>query len=275
MFHRLHSLWQYIFRKNCLDRELDEELQAYVEMVSDEKMRQGMSREEAYRDARREIGGIDGVKQSVRDVRIGVSMEKLLQDIRYGFRVFIKNPSFSLVAVATLALGIGANTVIYTLVDSILLQPLPYEHQGRLMRITATTGPAYPKGWIRILGENSKAFSSLAGFDADTEYNVSDSELPDRVFGARITTNAFDTQGIHPALGEFFSAQDAIAGQDHDVVLSYGYWRQHFGGAPNALGRTIRIEGVSRRIMASCPPVCTFPMPTRNSLFPCRSVATT
>jgi predicted permease len=173
--------------------------------------------------------------------------------------MIVKNPAFSLVAVVTLALGIGANTVIYTLVDSILLQPLPYARQDRLMRITATTGPEYPKGWIRALGDNSRAFASLAGFGADTEYNVADSGPPDRVFGAKVTTNAFETLGIRPALGDFFNADDAVFGQDDDVVLSYGYWRQHFGGAPDALGRTIRIDGVSRRIIGVMPAGVHFP----------------
>jgi predicted permease len=256
---RLRALWNNIFRKSQLDRELDEEIQTYVELVSAKKLQEGMTPEEAYRDARSETGGIDQLKQRVRDVRIGVSLERLAQDIRYGIRSLIKNPAFSLVAVATLALGIGANTVIYTLMDSILLRPLPYEQQNRLMRISGTTSPVYPKGWIRALGSNSKAFTSLAGFGADAEYNVSDSGLPERVFGAKITTNALDTLGIHPARGDFFSAEDAIAGQDNDVILSYGFWRQHFGSAPDALGRTIRIEGVSRRIIGVMPTGVHFP----------------
>jgi hypothetical protein len=265
MFRPLRFLWRYMFRKKELDYELDEELRSYVEMVSAEKIGQGMSLEEAYRAVNKETGGINAVKQSVRDIRVGVSLEKLMQDIRYGIRTLVKNPGFSVVAVATLALGIGANTVIYTLVDSILLQPLPYPHQDRLMRVTAVNTPVFPKGWIRALGENSKAFASLAGFGADTEFNVSDSGLANREFGAKVTANALDTLGIHAAVGNFFSAQDAVAGQDNDVVLSYGYWHQHFGGAPDALGRTIRIDGVSRRIIGV--------MPALSSSFRCHSNA--
>jgi putative ABC transport system permease protein len=143
------------------------------------------------------------------------------------------------------------------------------------MRVTATTGSVFPKGWIRALGGNSKAFASLAGFGADTEYNVSDSGLPDRVFGAKVTANPFDTPGIHPAVGDFFSAEDTVAGQDNDVVLSYGYRRQHFGGAPDTLGRTIRIDGVSRRIIGVMPAGVRFPMPTRSSSSRCRFAAMT
>ena len=138
MLTLLRSLWNNIFRRNQLDGELDEELRSYVELVSAEKIREGMTPEEAYRAARREAGGIEVVRQSVRNVRVGASLEKLLLDLRYGLRIVIKSPAFSILAVATLALGIGANAVIYTLVDSILLRPLPYPQQDRLMRITAT-----------------------------------------------------------------------------------------------------------------------------------------
>jgi predicted permease len=255
----LRSFWNNIFRRNQLDRELDEELRAYVELVTAEKIQGGMTPEEAYRAARRETGGMEVVRQSVRNVRIGVSLERLLQDLRYGVRMLLKSPGFSALAVATLSLGIGANTVIYTLVDSILLRPLPYPRQDRLMQITAARAPAYPKGWIRALGENSKAFTALAGFGADTEYNVADSGLPDRMFGAKVTVNALNALEIQPAAGEFFTSDDAVAGSDNDVVLSYGYWRQHFGGAADALGRTIRIDGSSRRIIGVMPAGMHFP----------------
>jgi predicted permease len=256
---QLRAFSRSIFRRDQVDQELDEELRTYVEMVSAEKVRRGMTHEKAYRDARVETGGVDSVKQKVRDVRFGISLERLLQDFRFGVRSLFKNPAFSIVAIATLALGIGANAVIYVLVDSILLQPLPYAQQDRLMRITASTAPVYPKGWVRALGERSRAFASIAGFGADTEFNVSDSALPDRVFGATVTTNALDTLGIHPAIGQFFNADNAVAGQDNDVVLSYGYWRQRFGGTPVALGTTIRIDGVSKRIIGVMPAGVHFP----------------
>jgi predicted permease len=256
---QLRAFLKSIFRRDQVDQELDEELRTYVEMVSAEKVHRGMTREKAYRDARIETGGVDSVKQKVRDIRIGASLGRLIQDVRFGVRSLIKNPAFSIVAIVTLSLGIGANAVIYMLVDSILLQPLPYAHQDRLMRISASTGPVYPKGWVRALAEHSKTFSSIAGFGVDTEFNVSDSAMPDRVFGARITTNALDTLGIHPAIGEFFNADDAIAGQDNDVVLSHDFWRQRFGAAPGVLGATIRIDGVSRRIVGVMPAGVHFP----------------
>ena len=109
------------------------------------------------------------------------------------------------------------------------------------------------------LGRHSTALTSIAGYGADVESNVSESDTPDRVFGASVTVNAFDTLGIHPTLGHFFTAEDEVAGQDHDVVLSYGYWQQHFAGDPSAIGRMIRIDGVSRRIIGVVPAGVHFP----------------
>ena len=183
-----------------------------------------------------------------------------MQDIRFALRQMRKAPGFTITAVLTLALGIGANAVIYTLVDSILLRPLPYAQQDRLMRM-APRRPrrVFPKGWIRELGANSKSFTAIAGYGPDAESNVSQNGPPARVFGTSVTVNAFDTLGIRPAVGDFFSADDSIAGRDHDVVLSYAYWRQQYGGAPSALGQTIRMDGVSRRIIGVMPAGVRFP----------------
>ena len=117
----------------------------------------------------------------------------------------------------------------------------------------------FPKGWIRALGERVTSLSAVAGYGPDAESNLSDSDRPDRVFGAAVTVNALDTLGIRPAAGAFFRPEDAIAGQDHEVVLNYGYWRQHFGGDPAVVGREIRIDGVSRRIIGVMPAGVRFP----------------
>jgi hypothetical protein len=130
MIRRLRVLWNNLFRANQLDHDLDEELNAYEEMVSAEKVRSGMSPGEAHRNTRLEMGGVEQVRQSVRDIRVGVSLETLGQDIRYGVRALAKNPAFSLVAIATLALGIGANTAMFSLLDQIVLRLLPVSSQS-------------------------------------------------------------------------------------------------------------------------------------------------
>jgi predicted permease len=247
--------------------DVRQELRFHIEAKVDDLVAQGWTKEEARREAERQFGDRSAVEREGQ--RVGGRMERrkqmkerwgdVLADVRFALRQMGKAPGFAITAVLTLALGIGANTVIYTLVDSILLRPLPYAHQDRLMRITGVTMPAAPKGWIRALGEHSRAFSSIAAYGVDAESNVADGGAPDRVFGAPVTVNAFDTLGIHPAVGDFFSPEDAVAGQDHDVVLSYGYWRQRYGGATSVLGHTIRIDGVSRRIIGVMPAGVRFP----------------
>ena len=239
--------------------EFDAELESHIAMDTDEAMRTGIDSEEARRQALLRLGGAEQTRQAYRDRATLPPIESLLQDVKFAMRQMRRAPGFTITAVMTLALGIGANAVIYTLIDSILLRPLPYAHQDRLVRIAGTNSPVFPKGWIRELGNHATALKSIAGFGPDAESNVSDSDVPDRVFGAKVTVNAFDTLGIHLALGNFFSTDDEIAGQDHDVVLSYGYWRQHFGGDPSAIGRELRIDGVSRRVIGVMPAGVRFP----------------
>jgi predicted permease len=182
------------------------------------------------------------------------------QDIRYALRQMRKSPGFTITAIITLALGIGANTVIYTLIDSILLRPLPYPAQDRLMLVTAPgTATTYPKGWIRDLGAKSHAFSAVAGYGADAESNLSSSDKAERVFGSEVSVNTFDLLGIRPERGAFFSKSDEVAGQDRDVVISHDYWQQRFGGDASAIGQSIRIDGVWRRVTGVMPAGVHFP----------------
>jgi predicted permease len=239
--------------------DFDDELASHIDQHVEEGIRAGLTPQEARRQARLRLGGEEQTRQAYRDRHTLPRLESIVRDFRYALRQMRRAPGFTLTAVLTLALGIGANTVIYTLIDSIMLRPLPYPQQNQLMRITGINLPVAPKGWIRALGENAGSFASIAGYGADAESNVSDGDSPDRVFGANVTVNAFDALGIHPALGDFFSSDDAIAGQDRDVVLSYGYWQQRYGGASSAIGRNIRIDGVSRRIIGVMPAGVHFP----------------
>jgi predicted permease len=241
------------------EADLRAELEAHVDMHVEDGIRTGLSPEEARRQALIRLGGAEQARQAYRDRATLPPLESVWQDVRFALRQMRKAPGFTLTAVLTLALGIGANAVIYTLVDSILLRPLPYDRQDRLVRITGTTSPVFPKGWIRELDNHSTALASIAGYGADAESNVSESDALDRVFGATVTVNALDALGIRAAAGHFFTAEDAVAGQDHDVVLSYGYWRQHFAGEPSAIGRQIRIDGVSRTIIGVMPAGVHFP----------------
>jgi predicted permease len=241
------------------DAEFRAELETHIAMDMDEGVRAGLSVEEARRQALIRLGGAEQARQAHRDRVTIPRLESVMQDVRFALRQMRKAPGFTLTAVLTLALGIGANTVIFTLVDSILLRPLPYARQDRLVRIAGANSPVFPKGWLRELGNHATALSSIAGYGADVESNVSETDAPDRVFGAAITANALETLAIRPAAGRFFTADDSVAGQDHSVILSYGYWRQHFGGDFAAIDREIRIDGVSRRIIGVMPAGVHFP----------------
>ncbi len=185
----------------------------------------------------------------------------MLNDLKFALRQLRKSPGFTLTAVLTLALGIGANTAIFSLVESIMLRPLPFPQQDRLALIGYGTGNVsfFPKGWIRALGEHSESFSTISGFGADAESNVATSDTSERAFSASVMANVFDTLGVHPALGTFFTPNESIAGRDLVVVLSYGYWQQRFGQSPDVIGQTIRIDGISRRIIGVMPAGVRFP----------------
>jgi predicted permease len=183
----------------------------------------------------------------------------MMNDFKFAFRQLRKSPGFTLTAVITLALGIGANTAIFSLVDSIMLRPLPFPHQDQLMRIESGDVSPFPKGWIRALGEHSASFAAVSGFGADAESNVAGTDSSDRVFGATVMANALDTLGIHPLIGSFFTRDQEQTGQDLVVVLSYGYWQQRFGQDPSVIGQTVRIDGVSRRIIGVLPAGVRFP----------------
>ena len=265
MMRWLRSLW---LRARGGHDDFDAELESHLAMHIDDGVRAGLTPEEARRQALVKLGGAEQARQAYRDRATLPPVESFLHDVRFALRQMRRGPGFTLTAVLTLALGIGANAIIYTLVDSILLRPLPYPQQNRIMRVTGTTFVVVPKGWIRALGEQSRAFSSVSGYGDDIESNISNSDAPERVFGASVTVNALDTLGIRPVLGEFFSKDDETAGEDKDVVLSYGYWQRQFGGSPAALGRTLRIDGVSRRIIGVLPAGVRFPYTDTEFLLP-------
>jgi len=187
-------------------------------------------------------------------------MNRLWQDVRYAFRQLNRSRGFAAVAIFTLALGIGANTAIFSVVDSILLEPLPFPHQDRLVQLKAGTDYYnYPKGWIREYGRRSRTLANVSGFSLNAEYNVTAAGASDRAFGSTVSTNFFDTLGVHPAAGRFFNSSEENAGQDRVVVLSYGFWRQQFAGNPDVIGHTLLLDGVNREIVGVAPPQTHFP----------------
>jgi predicted permease len=257
-FSRLSSLLRNWLRRPSVERELDEEIRSYTELLTEEKRSQGLAPEAARRAAKIELGGAETVKQAVRERRSGAWLESIVQDLRYGVRMLRKSPGFTLVAVLTLALGIGANTAIFSVVYAALLRPLPYGHPNRLLVVGEgrrqfdinAVEASYPDflDWRR----QTRTFSSLAGY-VQSEALLSGKGGAQIVRVTRVTANFFSTLEVHPRLGRDFATEADKPGAPRVALLSYGYWKTHFGGNSDVLGKTLALDGISFTIIGVLP----------------------
>jgi len=247
MISRLRAFWNHVFRRKQLDRDLDEELQAYLELVSAERVQAGVDPEEAHRYARRQTGGIDQVIQNVRDVRAGVWLDRLVQDVQYGVRTLAKNPTFSLVAVGTLALGIGANTAMFSLLDQVVLRLLPVSHPEQLV-IVRETGNHYGNtygvntiSWpmFEDLRDNNQVFSGMfCRFPATV--TLGDRDRAGQISAELVSGSYFSILSVGAALGRTIAPDDdAVPDSKPVVVLSYSFWRSYFNSDRTIVGRII------------------------------------
>ncbi len=242
-----------------MDKLLDEELRSSLEILAQEKIQEGMDPREARRRARIELGGMEQVKMKVREARFGTALETVWQDVRYGLRKLRKNPGFTAVAVLTLALGIGANTAMFSVIDGVLLRPLPYRQPDRLAALWETVekeggakwrvAPANFSDWR----EQNQAFEDVAAFYA-TSLNLTGAGEPELLRGVRATANYFTVLGVEPMLGRSFLPEEEVLGQDRVVLLGYGLWRSRFGSARDVISRTITLDGNSYNVIGVMPP---------------------
>jgi len=263
MISRLRALWNNVFRRRRLDRDLDEELEAYVELVAAEKMRAGMDPKEARGYAHRQTGGIGQVVQNVRDVRIGVWFERLMQDIRFGIRTLAKNPTFSLVAVGTLALGIGANTAMFSLLDQVVLKLLPVSRPEQLV-IVRETGNHYGNSYgpntiswpmFEDLRDNNQVFSGMfCRFPASV--TIGYGNQMGQVISAELVSSAyFPTLGVGTVLGRTIGHDDdSVPDSKPVVVLSYSFWQSYFDADRHIVGRTIALNGHPMTVIGVAQP---------------------
>jgi len=258
MITRLRALWNNVFRRDQLNHDLDEELHAYVEMVSTEKVRAGMPLDEAYRDTRREMGGVEQVRQRVRDVRAGAFLEQLVQDVRYAVRGLIKNPVFTLVTIATLAFGIGANAAIFSVIDAVLLRPLPYDDPSKLVNVseslpkTGLTGVGMSWPGYTALHDHNRSFSAIAGLAAHSLTLTGYGE-PAVVSTVSVTPDFFTLFGMQPLLGRMLLPQDGEEDAAAVVILSENLWRSRFGADPKIIGRAVALDQRSFTIAGVMP----------------------
>jgi putative ABC transport system permease protein len=256
-------------RSDEVEREMDEEMRFHVEMETEERIRAGMPPEEARRSAMRDFGSVDRFKEQARDLRRMRRTEELVQDSRLTFRTLRKNPGFALVAVVTLALGIGANTAIFSVVNGVLLRPLPYPDPDRLVRLWerseqgAEMGLAEPN--FRDWREMSQSFEALA-FHSDPRFagpeTVLGADVPVRVRRHVVSREFFQVFQARPRLGRTFIDEEATQGGPPAVVVSHGFWRTRMGADPQVLRRSLELYGTRFRVVGVMPPDFAYPAGT-------------
>jgi predicted permease len=255
----IRSLWRNLFARADVERELDDELRAYIDELTAEKMKTGMNPTDARRAALLEAGGVEQIKEEVRDVRKGAIVETTLQDLKYGARLLRRAPGFAFIAIVTIALGIGANSAIFSVINAVVLEPLAYPASGRLMFITSqfpTLG--FEKFWISPpeyfeYREQTQTFADIAAFRAGA-VNFSEGDQPERVNAVFTTANMFKVLGVSPILGRAFTAEEDRPNVDPVAVLSYEIWTRKLGGDPNVVGRRIEISGQKTTVVGIAPP---------------------
>jgi putative ABC transport system permease protein len=249
--------WHEIFRRNILERQLDDELRFHIERQTEANIAAGMSPDEARRRAVIEFGGVEQVKEDCRDQRRTRWIESISQDIRYGLRTLRKNPGFTIVAVITLALGIGANTAIFSLVYATLLKPLPYLDESRI--VTFRGNHSLPDSLD--INRESRTLRDVGVF-ADWPFDYLAGTNPERVDGAIVGGAVFQALGASAVLGRNLTADDDD-GRRPVAVISNGFWHRVFSADPNVLGRGLILSGNSYTVVGVMPP--NFRMPAGKS----------
>jgi putative ABC transport system permease protein len=243
-----------LLRRPAAENELDDELRFHLERQTDKYVRSGMSQAEAVRRARLEFGGLDQVKNECREAR-GVSfIESLAQDLHYAARTLVHSPAFTACAALTLALGIGANTAIFSVVNTVLLNPLPYPNPQELL--AARSNDSLPN--LEDIQRQTNSFASSGGINIEP-MDFSGTGEPVRVHGAWVDAGLFTTLGAQPMLGRLISADEDVKGGPRNVVLSYPFWRNFMGSDPHVLGRAIRLSDNSYTVIGVMPRDFTLP----------------
>jgi predicted permease len=259
-----------LFRRDAVEQDIDDELRLHVEMVSAENVRRGMTPADARRAALASFGDVTRVKEAARDVRGGGSMETIIQDVRFGLRMLTKNPGFTVVAVIALALGIGANSAIFSVVNTVLLRPLPYKDPERLVMVFEddsrhgyprdTPAPANYIDWR----DQNKVFEGMAAM-TELSFNLTGMGEPERLDGRRVSASLFPLLGVEPQLGRRFTPEEDQPGENHVVILSHALWQRRFGSDAGVIGKTITMNGYSFSVVGVMP--SSFQFPSRDDQF--------
>jgi putative ABC transport system permease protein len=243
-------------RTRQLNDELREEIAGHLAEATDEYLRQGLSPAEARRAALRGFGGVAQVQEAHRDARSFTWPGHVARDVRLAIRGLRRAPGFTAVAILTLALGMGANTAIFSVIDAVILRPLPYANADRLVSLWeahVTRG----RGSISAanLVDYAAARSSFVGFEsyAVISRSLTDVGTPEQILGEAVSANIFEVRGVQPAMGRTFLPEEDQPGRDHVVILTDAFWRGRFGAEPNILGRTLRLNGEPYAVIGVMP----------------------
>ena len=259
----LRSVLRNLFRRSRFERDLDQEIRTFADMLADEKARSGMTRAEAERAARIELGGIEQVKEQVRDSRTGAWLDQLAADLRYAYRALGRNPGFAAVTVLTLALGIGANAALFSAVNALLLGDLPYKDANRLMYVTEfwphePTVPGPPAPDFTNWHANSRLADRIEAYGGGAAVNLTGAGEPEHIAGTMVTAGFLEMIGLRPELGRNFTEQEDSSGTPV-VMLGHRLWERHFGSSPDVIGRQIQLDGVARTVVGVLPASFAFP----------------
>lgn len=253
-------------QRRAVKQEIDEELRYHLEQRTAENIAAGMSPEDAAREARKRFGNWQSVREECREARGASFGEATWMDLKFAFRQLRKNPGFTAVAVLTLALGIGANTAIFSVVNAVLLKALPYQQPDRLVMLW-TDNPALDLGFSELppapvdlteWRQQARSFEQIAAF-RPWPANLAEDGDPERIGGIQVTADFFPLLGVAPMWGRSFNAEEEQPGTDRVAVISYGLWQRRFGGQPNVIGRFITVNQERREIVGIMPPGFNFP----------------
>jgi len=255
--------WRRFFRRGKWDEERARELASYLETETEENVARGMTREEASRAAHIKLGNATRIREEIYEMNSLGFLETLGRDLRYAVRMLRKSPGFTIIAVLTLALGIGANTAVFSVVDTVLLKPLPYPHPEQLANVWRThgrwTGSLSIPDFRDWQAQNTD-FQGISAF-ATARFNLRGASEPQAVEGAYVTANFFSVMQVAPLIGRGFTSDEEEDGQNHVAILGYELWVNQFGGDRAIVGKDIRLSGASYTVIGVAPPGFHYPSP--------------
>jgi predicted permease len=258
LLHRFISL----FRRDRLDNDLSAEMHAHIELAAQENLQSGLSPEEAYRKALIQFGGTQQAKEIHREARSLPMIEIFLQDLRYTFRTLRKERTFALIAILILALGIGANIVVFSVVNTLLLRPLPFAHSDQLVWLAGNhnegglSGTTYNVGYYEEVARHAQSFQDVTCYQAfwgSTQYNMTGHGDPQHVQTVMVANNFFHMLGISPMLGRTFLPAEHEKGAAPVAMLTYPFWQRQFAGDPNVVGQTVNLDNKAVTIIGVLP----------------------